>query len=440
MNSEDLCSHFDSNVRAQALRKEAAEEDFPPPTTWVNAHAHTFYSFNYMGYSPSRFALEAKKAGLEMGGIVDFDVLDGLEEFWQASRLLDLKACVGIESRVFVPEFADRVINSPGEPGISYHMGTGFTTTEIPTEAQTFLDGMRQTSEGRNRAMVERVNTFLSPLELDYEHDVMPLVPRGNATERHLCLAYARKAAAQFPEESDLRSFWSEKLGVSGDELKDVPDGRGMTDLIRAKTMKQGGAGYVQPDSGSFPKMAEMNEFVLQCGALPTMTWLDGCSAGEESIEELLEVARSTGVAVFNIIPDRNYTPGSPDQKLANLQKVVDICKDLEMPLLGGTEMNSPGQKFVDNFDSDELKPMHPQFLEGSRILHAHSTLQRLAGMGYLSPWADDQFATTSAKNEFYGRFGEIFSPRGDNALQNELKDSLGSEEVISLVESIMST
>ena len=95
-----------------------------------------------------------------MGGIVDFDVLDGLDEFWAASRLLDLKACVGIESRVFVPEFSDRVINSPGEPGISYHMGTGFTTTEIPPEAQSFLDGMRRTSEERNRAMVERVNAF----------------------------------------------------------------------------------------------------------------------------------------------------------------------------------------------------------------------------------------------------------------------------------------
>lgn len=439
MNSEDPCSHFDSNVRAEALRKEAAESDFPPPTSWVNAHAHTFYSFNYKGYSPSRFALEAKRAGLEMGGIVDFDVLDGLEEFWQASRLLDLKACVGIESRVFVPEFSDRVINSPGEPGISYHMGTGFTTTGISTEAQTFLDGMRQTSEQRNRAMVERVNAFLSPLELNYEQDVMPLVPKGNATERHLCLAYARKAASQYPEESDLRNFWSEKLGGAAEDLKDVPDGRGVTDLIRAKTMKQGGAGYVQPGSGSFPKMAKMNEFVLQCGALPTMTWLDGCSAGEEAIEELLEVARSTGVVVFNIIPDRNYTPGTKDQKLTNLQKVVEICKDLNMPLLGGTEMNSPGQKFVDDFDSDELKPMHPYFLEGSRILHAHSTLQRLAGMGYLSPWSDDQFASVAAKNEFYARFGEIFSPRGDEALQNDLTDSLGSREVISLAERVMS-
>jgi hypothetical protein len=318
-------------------------------------------------------------------------------------------------------------------------MGTGFTTTDIPTEAQTFLDGMRQTSEQRNRAMVERVNTFLSPLELSYEQDVMPLVPKGNATERHLCLAYARKAASQYPEESALRNFWSDKLGVAPEDLKDVPDGRGMTDLIRAKTMKQGGAGYVQPDSGSFPKMAEMNEFVLQCGALPTMTWLDGCSAGEEAIEELLEVARSTGVAVFNIIPDRNYTPGTKDQKLLNLQKVVEICKDLNMPLLGGTEMNSPGQKFVDDFDSEELKPMHPYFLDGSRILHAHSTLQRLAGMGYLSPWAEDQFSDVAAKNEFFARFGEIFSPRGDEALQDELSDSLGSGDVISLAERVMS-
>ena len=119
-------------------REEAVSADFPPPTTLVNAHAHTFYSFNYKGYSPSRFALEAKRQGLEMGGIVDFGVLDGLDEFWAASRLLDLKACVGIESRVFVPEFSDRVINSPGEPGISYHMGTGFTTTEIPPEAPIF--------------------------------------------------------------------------------------------------------------------------------------------------------------------------------------------------------------------------------------------------------------------------------------------------------------
>jgi len=74
--------------------------------------------------------------------------------------------------------------------------------------------------------------------------------PNGNATERHLCLAYAGKPRLCFLEESDLRTFWSEKLGVAQEDIKDLPEGRPITDLIRAKTMKQGGVGYVKPDSG----------------------------------------------------------------------------------------------------------------------------------------------------------------------------------------------
>ena len=425
-NSND----FDPAVREKALNEAAANESFPAAQPIVNAHAHTFYSFNYKGYSPTTFALEAKRAGLEIGGIVDFDVLDGLDEYWAASRRLDLKACIGLESRVFVPEFSDRVINSPGEPGISYHMGTGFTTTRIPAEAQQFLDGMRQTSETRNRAMADRVNAYLNPLVLDYDVDVNPLTPQGNATERHLCLAYARKAAAQYPEESALRAFWGEKLGVAPEDLKELPDGRAITDLIRAKTMKKGGVGYVQPDSGSFPKMADMNEFVLLCGALPTITWLDGTSDGEAAIEELVEVARSTGAVAFNIIPDRNYTPGSPDQKLANLQQVIRLSADLGLPLIGGTEMNSPGQKFVDDFDSAELSPHREAFLCGGYILHAHSTLQKARGMGYLSEWAKGNFSDVHQKNEFFAAFGKVFSPRGESVLLDRLDKEMTAEQV----------
>lgn len=428
-NSND----FDPAVREKALNEAAANESFPAAQPIVNAHAHTFYSFNYKGYSPTTFALEAKRAGLEIGGIVDFDVLDGLDEYWAASRRLDLKACIGLESRVFVPEFSDRVINSPGEPGISYHMGTGFTSTRIPAEAQQFLDGMRQTSETRNRAMADRVNAYLNPLVLDYDVDVNPLTPQGNATERHLCLAYARKAAAQYPEESALRAFWGEKLGVAPEDLKELPDGRAITDLIRAKTMKKGGVGYVQPDSGSFPKMADMNEFVLLCGALPTITWLDGTSDGEAAIEELVEVARSTGAVAFNIIPDRNYTPGSPDQKLANLQQVIRLSADLGLPLIGGTEMNSPGQKFVDDFDSAELSPHREAFLCGGYILHAHSTLQKARGMGYLSEWAKGNFSDVHQKNEFFAAFGKVFSPRGESVLLDRLDKEMTAEQVLVL-------
>ena len=223
------------------------------------------------------------------------------------------------------------------------------------------------------------------------------------------------------------------------DELKDLPDGRSMTDLIRAKTMKKGGAGYVQPDSGSFPKMSEMNEFVLKCDALPTFTWLDGTSEGERAIEELIEVGRSSGAVVFNVIPDRNFTPGAPDQKLANLLEIVRITQDLGLPLLGGTEMNSPGQKFVDDFSSAELAPLHPVFLRGSRILHAHSTLQKLAGMGYLSQWASDQFSDVFEKNSFYEEFGELFSPRADQALGDRLNSKVSSAEALTLARQAMS-
>ena len=103
--SEDPCNHFEFNVRSEALREKRVSSDFPPPSYSRQCSCPYLYSFNYKGYSPSRFALEAKRQGLEMGGIVDFGVLDGLDEFWATSRLLDLKACVGIESRVFVPEF-----------------------------------------------------------------------------------------------------------------------------------------------------------------------------------------------------------------------------------------------------------------------------------------------------------------------------------------------
>ena len=49
-----------------------------------------------------------------------------------------------------------------------------------------------------------------------------------------------------------------------------------VTALIRAKTMKKGGPGYVQPDKGSFPLLSEMNQFSIDSGAIPTITWLDG--------------------------------------------------------------------------------------------------------------------------------------------------------------------
>ncbi len=216
---EQKLDSFGSEERKKALlalceKVRSGEITLPEPGTDVNLHCHTFFSYNTYGYSPSKFAWLARKRGLAFAGVVDFDVLDALEEFLEVAKMLGLKGCAGLESRVFVPEFSDRVINSPGEPGISYHMGVGFPTSRLQGKLQDFLINLRELAQQRNRDLMDRVNKHLAPVELDYERDVLVLTPSGNATERHICLAYARKARAIFDDDNALKQYWSEKLGV----------------------------------------------------------------------------------------------------------------------------------------------------------------------------------------------------------------------------------
>jgi hypothetical protein len=395
---------FDAALRRDALAKlwklaQAGKIELAGPGEEVNLHAHTFFSYNAYGYSPSKFAWLARKRGLAVAGIVDFDVLDALEEFWAAGKLIGLKRCASLESRTFVPEFSTRVINSPGEPGIAYHMGVGF-----PRELRhPLLAQMRRTAEQRNRELVRCVNEFLKPVELDYDRDVLPFTPNGNVTERHLCEAYSKKGDA---------AFWKRKLGdCPSDPVK-------LQSLIRSKTMKKGGVGYVQLGQDSFPLMAKMNQFVLDSGAIPALTWLDGTSDGEKAIEELFAVAMSTGAAALNIIPDRNYTPGVKDEKLKNLYDVVALAEKRGFPVVVGTEMNAPGNKFVDSFETPELNPLVPIFLKGAHIVYAHSVLQRESGLGYLSDWAKRNFQSVAAKNEFFEKLGRQLQPAAEDRLR----------------------
>ncbi len=428
---------FDPDERKQALtalceKAEAGEIDLPEAGTDVNLHCHTFFSYNTYGYSPSKFAWLARKAGLAVAGVVDFDVLDALEEFLAAARMLDLRACAGLETRVFVPEFATRVINSPGEPGISYHMGVGFPKAQLQGEQKQFLLNLRRTAQQRNQDLMGRVNQHLKPVELDYEKDVLVLTPGGNATERHMCLAYAHKAQEIFSGEGKLAEFWSEKLGVEI-EPSALPEGRKLLDAIRAKTMKRGGVGYVQPDKGSFPMMADTNRFILASGAIPVHTWLDGTSQGEKDIEELLDVAMSTGAAAINVIPDRNYTPGAKNEKTDNLYHVIELAEKLHLPVVVGTEMNSPGQKFVDDYKTEELSPLVPVFLKSAHVFYAHSVLQQKSSLGYTSEWAKKNFNTVADKNKFFEKVGSSLQPKDEDKLCN-LSEDVTAKEILERV------
>src|SRR5262245_43965559 len=165
---EEQLNDFDEAVRARVLKALVAlsgqAELSRPPDEVANMHCHTFFSFNGYGHSPSSLAWLAKRHRFKLMGIVDFDVLDGVDEFLTACEVVGLRGSTGMETRVYLPEFATREINSPGEPGVYYHMGIGFTSSQAPDPAKPILAGMRRRARERNQEMLARINGYLQPV------------------------------------------------------------------------------------------------------------------------------------------------------------------------------------------------------------------------------------------------------------------------------------
>ncbi len=379
-------------------------------------HCHTFFSFNAYGHSPASLAWLAKKCGYQAIGTVDFDVLDAVDEFLTACDMVGVRGSTGLETRTYLPEFATREINSPGEPGIYYHMGIGFTSGRIPASATHTAASMRERAAQRNRDMVKRVNAYLAPVTIDYERDVLPLTPSGNPTERHLLVAYVRAAEKTVPAPA---AFWASKLGLPVEQVEHLMgDSPKFQNMLRLKLMKRGGVGYVQPGPESFPSVDEVNQFVVACEALPCATWLDGLSAGEQDFEGLLELLIGKGAVALNIIPDRNWNIPDPELRRVKVQKLYDVVRlaeQLDLPLNIGTEMNTYGQRLVDDFDAPELAPVRKSFLDGAHFIFGHTVLQRGLGLGYASAWASDYLPTRRERNAFYTEIGYLVRPGRDS-------------------------
>jgi len=395
---------------AEAIRKGIVK--VPRPGRLTNLHYHTFFSYNAYGYSPSRIAWEARKQGLEMAGTVDFDVLDSLDEFLGAGDLLDLKVEVGLETRVFIPEYEDRETNSPKEPGVSYYMGTGFVEHPGPgTSAHSVLMDMRRRAAERNRTMMGKINSYIPEVAIDYERDVLTLTPLGNATERHMLEAYDKKARAVFGEGDRLAEFWGRVLGIGTENARAlIADPMALRESVRARLMKYGGIGYAAPEKGAFPLLQDVIKMIRDVRAIPTPTWLDGTSNGERDPRELLRFHLSQGGEILQLIPDRNWNVRDPverEAKLENLRAVVEAAEELAIPLITGTEMNRWGQKFVDDLEGPYLAPYNPGFLRGAHVLYAHTLLSRTCGFGLLSEGATEVFGDDRARrNDFFAQIG----------------------------------
>ncbi|HPX87153.1 MAG TPA: hypothetical protein PKZ59_10760 [Candidatus Hydrogenedentes bacterium] len=408
---------FDADERKAALlevyRSALSTDSLPAFGRHFNLHCHSFFSFNGYGFSPTHLAWQGRLLGLCAMAQVDFDVLDGVDEFLSACRFLDIKAAAGMESRVFVPEFSEEEINSPGEPGVAYHIGLGFASSKVKETA--LLHSFKDKAQSRTRVVVQKVNTLLHEIALDYDQDVLSLTPAGNATERHVCAAYDRKARNYFTEPSRLISWWSEKLGLAKEKIEEAlsspPDFQG---IIRAKTMKQGGVGYIASKGEDFPTLRVVNQFFLDNGAIPVLAFLDGTSSGEKRMDDLLDIMIDSGVGAVNIIPDRNWNIKDPDVralKISKLDEFIGMARKRHLPIIVGTEMNAHGQALVDALDAPALAPYFKDFEEGMFFIYGHTVLASMAELGHSSAWSQASFSTAAERNAFYIQVGRLASP-----------------------------
>lgn len=328
----------------------------PAAGKFHNLHCHSFFSYNYLSWSPSHVALAGKLLGLGAVGLVDFDVLDGVDEFLKACQMLNLPAIAGMETRVYIPDFAGIEINSPGEAAVAYHLAVGFSSSKVSDNGAVFLRNLKLCAASRTRTVVEKVNQFLQDLTLDFDREILPATPAGNPTERHVCTLYRLAAEKKFGHEA--LDFWQSKLGFDDKVKASCVAPAVMDGTIRSKLMKGSGPAAVKASADSFPTLEAMNRFAEECGALPCVAWLNGFSDGESDPEKLLDFHCRMGAKALTLIPDRNWNIADPDKKkrsIANLYALVEVAQKKNLPLLAGTELNTPGQKLVDDFGQQPL-------------------------------------------------------------------------------------
>ena len=374
-----LLSDFDEKVRKGALEKIVLlikegkikkDIDLKP---WLNLHIHTFHSYNYNNWSPSRIVFEGWKTGLKYVGTVDFDTLAGVEETIFAGKLLDIGVMGGFETRTFADELKEVVTNSPKEPGVCYLCGKGFLKSpDENSDAGKFFGYIKGIAQRRNREVIENLNRYLGEVKVDYYRDVLPLTPSGNPTERHITEAYHRKSEDMLGEKVDM--FWSDILKIDREKVRKirVHNKADFQELLRKTLIKYGGPGYMPPEKKNFPSFDETVRMIETAGGVPVGGWLDGTTDGEENPDTLLDFLESKGVKVVMVIPDRNYNIADDKErelKIKKLDEFMAACQKRKVPVICGTEMNKYGQPFVDDFNNPVIGKYLPYFLSSaSRI------------------------------------------------------------------------
>ena len=338
--------HFDNlnapgkKERLDALRELKLLYDagaIDPPITGVNVnnHIHTTYSFS--PYSPTKAVFMSWLSGLATTGIMDHDSVGGAGEFIEAGEIINIPVTVGFELRCSLKDtpFEGRRVNNPDQISVAYLAMHGIPHHMLP-EAERFLAPYREKRNVRNWKMVERLNEYLKPyeIELDFNNDVLPLSQYsngGSVTERHILYALSSKLTEREMPRNFLLGLFKSQLVQSF---------------------------YVDADD-ELPHITDFVNLAEQLGAIPAYAYLGDVGVSvtgdkktqqfEDSyLDELIDYLKKIGMKAVTYMPARNTD--------AQLTRIMALCEANNLFQISGEDINSPLQKFIcDKIETPEF-------------------------------------------------------------------------------------
>ncbi len=353
----------------------------------ANNHIHTIYSFS--PYSPTKAAFMAYSAGLTSAGIMDHDSLSGAEEFKTAAKILGLGATCGVEVRAkFKKGFGK--INHPDQADCIYMAAHGIPKQSI-APLNDYLAFYRKKRYERDAKMCELITEKYGKfgIDLDFKKDVYPLscaAEGGSITERHLLYALAIKLANRFGRTETLLNFLADDLKLSvSDKIKgyltDNDNPHFLYDLL----------GVLKADTKFFyidadEEMPDAYEFVALAksyGAIPAYAYLgdvgDSVTGDKKAqkfeddfLPELMDELKKAGFLAVAYMPTRN-TP-------AQLDRIMNFCRDYGFFQISGEDINSPRQKFA---CAALAKPEFSHLIDSTWALIGHEAISSEKGLDY---------------------------------------------------------
>ena len=326
---EEIVERYRRNLRPVALN--------------VNSHVHTPYSFSAFDNMEELF-IKARKEGINVLGINDFNGADGFDEFLRMANRYSIFPLFNIELiGLLEKEQKQNIrINDPNNPGRTYFCGKGLRYPfSVSRGNEIRLQQVRDASQQQAMHMTEILQSWLqqigAPFGFSYP-EIKATLAKDMVRERHIAKMLRIKMNENIFGDAEKRRFLH-TLYSGRDTEADLRDPASLEEELRTNLLKSGGIAFVPESHDAFLPVHEIIGIVRDAGGIPCYPVLLDDKKGnftgfEGDFPSLQKRLKELGVGMVELIPARN--------DFQSLKRFVKTFDEAGFIITFGTEHNTP--------------------------------------------------------------------------------------------------